>query len=809
MRTLFAAVLLCLSATAQETYKKPPKEILDVLHAPPTPSESLSPTRDVIILREALAYPPIADVAQPMLRLAGLRINPRTNGQHAFADSTGLVLQSIAGGAEIRVTLPPSPRISHLAWSPDGAHFAFLQTTRTGIELWIGDRAGHTRRLATNIKAVAARPLEWMPDSRTVIAHMVPAGRGAPPALPPIPAGPDVQESAGKAAGTGTFEDLLQNPHDETLYEYYATAQLALVPIAGGPAAPLGKPAIFETTTPSPDGKHLLVTRIHRPFSYVYTHTSFPQEIEIWNTSGRLVHRVASVPLADSVPLDGVSTGPRHCAWKPTEPATLVWVEALDGGDPRRKAQFRDRVLALKAPFTAEPVEVARVEHRFTNLQWMENGMAVLSETERARRWTRSWLLDGGTPRELFSRSTGDRYHDPGRFVHRGRTFDVGAPQQRGSEAGAEPTPILVSAGAVFLIGLGSSPDGDRPFVDRLDLKTLKIERLFRSAANGYEVPLAILNPEGPELLTRRESPSDPPNYFVRKRDSLRALTHFPDHTPQLRKITAQLVKYKRADGVQCSFTLYLPPDYKPGTRLPTVVWAYPREYNDPDTAGQVAGSAQRFTAIRGYSHLFFLLRGYAILDNATMPVVGDFKTANDTYVDQIVMSAKAAIDKAVEMGVTDRDRVGVGGHSYGAFMTANLLAHCDLFRAGIARSGAYNRTLTPFGFQSERRTFWEAEDIYLKMSPFVYADKIKAPILLVHGEADNNMGTFPIQSERMYTAIRGNGGTVRLVMLPAESHAYSARESVEHVLYEMISWFDRYVKDPAPRSLTHTSDDR
>jgi dipeptidyl aminopeptidase/acylaminoacyl peptidase len=507
--------------------------------------------------------------------------------------------------------------------------------------------------------------------------------------------------------------------------------------------------------------------------------------VEVWDTAGRLVHKVASQPLHDSLPLDGVAPGPRHYAWKPVGPATLVWAESLDGGDPHKKVPFRDRILTLPAPFTGEPVEVAKLEHRFSSIEWMENGMGVVVESNRPRRWVRTFLLDGAHSREFSSRSTGDRYKNPGAFVKE---------ERRGA--------ILVSGNAAFLIGEGSSPEGDRPFLDRLNLETLQTERLFRSPSDSYELPVAVLDAAAPTFLTRRESPAAPPNYFVHEADTARALTHFPDPAPRLRGIIAQLVTYKRADGVRCSFTLYLPPGYREGTRLPTVLWAYPREYNDPETAGQVAGSSQRFTAIRGYSHLFFLLRGYAVLDGATMPVVGESRTANNTYIEQIVMSAKAAIEKAVAMGVTDPDRVGVGGHSYGAFMTANLLAHSDLFRAGIARSGAYNRTLTPFGFQSERRTLWDASEIYLKMSPFLFANKIKEPILLVHGEADNNMGTFPIQSERMYQAIRGNGGTVRLVMLPGESHGYAARESVEHVLYEMLSWFDRYVKDAGPRSL-------
>ncbi|HEX5889923.1 MAG TPA: prolyl oligopeptidase family serine peptidase, partial [Pyrinomonadaceae bacterium] len=358
----------------------------------------------------------------------------------------------------------------------------------------------------------------------------------------------------------------------------------------------------------------------------------------------------------------------------------------------------------------------------------------------------------------------------------------------------------------IFLSGAGASPEGDRPFLDGFNLQTLKANRLFRSEANSYESFVALLNDDGTQFITRRETPTEAPNYFVRfsgdaATTAPRALTKFPDPMPQLRGIKKQLVTYKRADGVQCSFTLYLPPNYKEGTRLPTVVWAYPLEFNDASTAGQITGSTQRATSITGPSHLFFLLEGYAILDNATMPVVGTPETVNNTYVEQIVMSAKAAIDKAVEMGVTDPERVGVGGHSYGAFMTANLLAHSDLFRAGIARSGAYNRTLTPFGFQSERRTLWEAPELYLKVSPFMVSQKINEPMLMIHGEADDNTGTFPIQSERMYQAMKGHGGTVRLVMLPHEAHGYAGRESIEHVLYEMLSWFDRYVKNAPTKS--------
>lgn len=783
-------------AWGQFPYQKPPKEILDVLHAPAPPQVLVSPTRTHMLLMDWLRYPPIGELAQPMLRLAGHRINPNTNGPHNPRYFTAFTLKRLPGGEELRIAVPANPRLGMPEFSPDGKFLAFTQTTASSIELWVADTAtGRARRLpGVVVNAAEVDEFRWMPDSRMLLVRLVPAGRGNPPTPPAVPVGPNVQESYGKGAPVWTYQDLLRNPHDELLYDYYFTAQLALVDVTSGKIQLVGKPDIFQVVLPSPDGKYLLITRIHRPYSYLYPDRNFPREIEVWERSGKLIHKVASLPLADAVPTDGVPTGPRQCAWRPTEPASLVWIEALDEGDPRKSVPHRDRVMMLKAPFAGPPLELMRTEHRAMNLQWGEKGgLLLVTDYQRERRWVRTFLLNADAPsqpRVLWSRDIRDRYGDPG------------APLLRTLPNGYR---VLHQSGDwIFLAGQGATPQGDRPFLDRFDLNTGKTERLFRSAADCYETVVALADDAGTLVLTRRESPSEPPNYFLRKLSGEAApvaLTRFPDPTPQLRQIRKQLVTYKRADGVQLSFTLYLPPGYKPGTRLPTIVWAYPLEYNDPATAGQVVGSPQRFTTILGASHLFLLLRGYAILDNATMPVVGDFRTVNDTYIEQIVASAKAAIDKAVELGVTDPDRVGVGGHSYGAFMTANLLAHSDLFRAGVARSGAYNRTLTPFGFQSERRTFWEAPELYMKVSPFAHAHKINEPILLIHGEADNNAGTFPIQSERMYQAIRGNGGMVRLVMLPYESHGYAARESIEHVLYEMVAWFDKYVKNAPPRS--------
>jgi dipeptidyl aminopeptidase/acylaminoacyl peptidase len=464
----------------------------------------------------------------------------------------------------------------------------------------------------------------------------------------------------------------------------------------------------------------------------------------------------------------------------------VVWVEALDGGDPKAKVPARDRVLGLRAPFTGEPTELAKTEFRFSNVMFTETGVPVLTESDRATRVTRTWVFDqGNVPRKLWERKQQDRYSDPGTPVMR-------------PGKGA----ILQAGDAIYLSGNGASPQGDRPFLDRLNLKTFATERVFQADERSYETVASLLSDDGKRLLTRWETKTDYPNHYVRDlaAGTKTALTQFKDPAPQLTGIQKQLVTYDRKDGVKLSATVYLPPDYKPGTRLPFVLWAYPAEFTDAATASQVVGSPNRFTTISGASHLFFLTQGYGVMDNPTMPIVGPGETANDTYVEQLVASAEAAVNKLVDMGVADRDRIGVAGHSYGAFMTANLLAHSRLFRAGAARSGAYNRTLTPFGFQNEQRTFWEVPQIYGNMSPFFYAHRIEDPILLIHGEADNNSGTFPVQSERFYMALKGNGKTVRYVTLPLESHGYASRESNQHVLYEWITWFDKYVKNAKPR---------
>jgi dipeptidyl aminopeptidase/acylaminoacyl peptidase len=785
---------------AQGSYKQPPKEIMDVLNTPAIPSTSISPTRDKIAVLTPVRYPPIADLAQPMLRLAGTRVNPNTNGPHLQFYSVNLRFKNVSDGKETEVALPPGAKVTGLNWAPDGKHASFGNVTGTGVELWIVDTAtGKANRVKNVYVNTAFGGFDWE-NSNELTANLVPTGRGPAPAFQNlVPNEPNIQETTGRRGALATFQDLLKTPNDEKLYEYYATSQLAVIDVTGK-VRTVGQPAIFADASFSPDGKYVYVSRTVRPYSYLVPAGRFPKQVEVWDATGKVVQKFADVPLQDNIVSGGVQTGPRGVSWIPVEPATLMWTEALDGGNPRTKVPARDKIMKLSAPFNGTASEMFRTEHRFQGRAFGErDGLMIYYDFNRDTQKRRMFVTDYRNPsnaKQVFDLNVNDRYADIGQPITKTLPNGVTVVRQNGDE--------------IFLSGTGATPQGDRPFFRRMNLKTLKVEDIFRSGAEEYETFAGMIDDNGMNFFTRKETVADPPNLFsytagpktdgVAQLYSKKQITDFKDSAPQLRGITKQLVKYKRADGVDLTATLYLPPGYKEGSRLPTIVWAYPESYTDAGVAGQVSGSTNRFTQIGGISHLFLLLEGYAVLDNASMPIVGTPQTKNDTFIKQIVESAQAAIDKAVEMGVTDRDRVGVGGHSYGAFMTANLLAHSDLFRAGVARSGAYNRTLTPFGFQDEERNFWEATKIYTEVSPFFYANKINEPILLIHGEADNNQGTFPIQSERLFAAIQGNGGTARLVMLPFEAHGYSAKESTEHTLYEMVNWFDKYVKNAKPR---------
>jgi dipeptidyl aminopeptidase/acylaminoacyl peptidase len=790
-----------LRAQVDTPYRKPTPALAALVDAPAAPGVSISPDRSTLLILERTEAPSIAELAQPELRLAGIRINPATNSPSRPFTYTGMVLKSTAGGPERRVTgLPPDARIGSFAWSPGSKHIAFTVIRNNGLELWLALPANaRARRLMPPVlNGVLNEPFAWLDDT-TLAVLRVPTGRGPVPAAPRLPTGPVVQENLGKKAPSPTYEDLLADAHDEALFEHYGTAELTILPINGKPAS-LGLRAMITGVTPSPDGKHLIVESIHRPFSYLVTLARFPKYTDVIDRTGKQEYRVADLPLYEASDLGSgsVRAGPRQVGWRGDQPATLSWVRALDRSETttenNKPPRERDAWFTFAAPFAGEPVEQQRFEYRVTGVSWGDDALALVTESWQRTRLVRTWKVAPATPgakRELlFERSSQDRYGDPGR------------PVTMRNAAGRVVLQRNADGTKIYLSGLGASSDGDRPFLDEFDLTTKETRRLWRSAPPVYEEFITFLDSSLKRAITQRQSPTEPENYYVRTLEdgTIKALTNVPNPYPQFAGVKKELIRYKRADGVSLSGTLYLPPGYTPDQGpLPTLLWAYPREFLAAETAEQItaSGTPEKFVRLSVTGPLPFLLAGYAVLNDPTMPIIAAAKgkQPNDTYVDQLVSNAQAAIDELVRRGVTDPKRVAVGGHSYGAFMTANLLAHSRLFRAGIARSGAYNRTLTPYGFQSETRSFWQAPEVYAAMSPFNFADKIKDPILLIHGEADNNSGTFPIQSERFYNALKGQGATTRFVLLPHEAHGYRARENLLHMLWETECWLDAYVK--------------
>ncbi|MBA3557050.1 MAG: S9 family peptidase [Gemmatimonadaceae bacterium] len=790
-----AALVPHLVLEAQEPYKQPPDPIAQILDADPRPAVSLSPDRAWLLMMERNSLPTIAEVAAPELRLGGSRIDPRSNAGSRQASFKALRLRSVHGSIERTIKTPAGARITGVLWSPDSRSIAFTIGEDSAVTLWLAEATSGQARSLTPAKLNGATgfPCAWV-DSSQLACLMIVANRGDAPLASGTPKGPVVQQSMGRSAANRTYQDLLSNPADEATFEHFFTSQVVLVSKTGE-VTPVGSPGIHVSASPSPDGRYLLMHTLHRPFSYVVPMSEFPTRIEVWNMSGVVVKQLADLPLQEEVgtAFDAVAKGPRNVSWRADAPATIVWTEALDEGNPSREVAKRDRLQVLAAPFTDAPTVVMDVGTRIRAVRWARSDLALVDEfwwkTRKVKTWAVNPARPSAEPRLVFDRLSEDRYGDPGSFV-----MTVGP-------LGTRVLLTTANGRSAYLAGSGASAKGDVPFLDRMDLASGKTERLWQSASPYYEEIVALLDPNGRQVLTLRESVNDAPNYFVRdvRGGKFVRLTNIKDPAPQLGGIAPQLITYKRADGVQLSAKLYLPPNYdKSKGRLPFFFWAYPQEFKTAAAAAQIQGSPYRFVRPAGASHLLLLTQGYGVLDGPTMPIVGEGdKEPNDTYVEQLVGSAKAAVDKVVELGVADRQRIGVGGHSYGAFMTANLLAHSDIFRAGIARSGAYNRTLTPFGFQAEERPFWRAREIYASMSPFFFADKINEPILLIHGGADDNSGTFPVQSERMYAALAGNGATVRYVVLPAEAHGYRARESVGHTLWEMVTWLDTHVKNP------------
>lgn len=783
----------------KSTYQRPPEHLASLFEAAETPIVSVNRQSTFMLLLERSGMPPISEVAQPELRLAGLRINPAINGQSRVTTYVGLLFKNLNTLEEKRVTgLPNDIAIDNVSWSPDGEKIAFTINQPNGLELWYADTKTFSAKKLTEALVndiYGGNPYNWYANSSGMLVKMVDKNRGKAPVAPLAPEGPVIQSNTGGEAPVRTYQDLLKNAFDENLFEYYATSILTKVDLAGNQTA-LSAPGMYTYAQLSPDNNYMIVSYLKRPFSYIVPFNRFPMNFEVWNANGQKVYTIYEVPLTEGLPkgFDAVRTGPRSITWRADVASTLAWVEAQDGGDPNKTADFRDQIFFLPSPFNVTKIEGPKLKLRFAGFEWLNEKVALVYEGDwKTRRSVTSMYapdnLKAGLT-EIFNLNSEDAYANPGDFQSTYNAF-------------GQPVLLTPDNGkTLYLIGMGASKDGNKPFIDEFNVATKKSKRLWQSKAPFYEIAWDIVDLKKSLAIVRRESKDQNPNFYLvdfKKGKDVKTLTSFPHPYPQLKDVKSELIHYQRADGVKLTGKLYLPAGYnkeKDG-RLPVLMWAYPQEFKSADAAGQVQGSPYEFMRLSPHSPLYWVADGYAVLDDPAFPIIGEGdKEPNDTYITQLVACAEAAIKALDTMGVGDPKRVAVGGHSYGAFMTANLLTHSNLFAAGIARSGAYNRTLTPFGFQSEERTFWEAKETYNEMSPFNYAEKINTPILLIHGEADNNSGTFPIQTERYYAALKGNGKVVRYVVLPYESHGYRAKESLLHMAWEMTEWMNKYVKN-------------
>ncbi|MBN1650439.1 MAG: prolyl oligopeptidase family serine peptidase, partial [Bacteroidales bacterium] len=727
------------------------------------------------------------------------RINPKNNGSSRDRYSENLLLKNVASGEEFAIQgLPKNPQIGNISWSPDYSKIAFTNTLAKTIELWVLDIASKTATRLSNggINGLFRGAFEWSADGQSLLCLFVNPDRGEMPDVDETPTGPVIQENMGKRAPSRTYQDLLKNGTDAALFDYFASSVLVRVKLDGSTET-LSEPAIISGFNYSPNGEYILVSTIEKPYSYLVPYYRFPAKLDLLDKNGKFIKTIQKLPLIEEMPqgFDAAESGPRRVSWRNDKPAQLYWVEALDGGDPRNEVEFRDAVYTADYPFDLNVKKhLVSTINRFAGIRWGNNEIAIAYDRWRKNRNEKVYLInpsiDNQNPTILFDQSSEDLYNDPGNFVSVENEF-------------GKSVLLITKNKYLYLDGEGYSPEGNRPFIDRFDIKKKTTTRLWRAdGKETYETIVDVLDINKGLLITNIQSETQNPQFYIRnitKKIAPKQITNFPNPYESLSGVSKEFVKYKRADGVDLSATLYLPEGYnkeKDGP-LPLLMWAYPREYKDPSTAGMVRTSPHRFIRVNYGSPIFWVKRGFAIMENAEFPIIGEGdEEPNDTFVKQLVANAKAAIDYGVERGVVDPERCAVGGHSYGAFMTANLLSHSDLFAAGIARSGAYNRTLTPFGFQSEERTYWQAPEIYNAMGPFMHADKMKTPLLLIHGVADNNSGTFPLQSERYYNALKGHGATVRLVMLPAEMHGYVAKESIMHMLWETDQWLMKYVKN-------------
>ncbi|GAA5028673.1 hypothetical protein GCM10011506_14170 [Marivirga lumbricoides] len=793
-------LLLATFAKAQESlkYQKPPTEILELVEAPLAPSVLIDKKGENVILLFRDPYKSIAELSEQELRLGGLRINPKTNIGSRTTYYNNIKTKKALKPSNTEVKgLPENPRLANFNWSPDQQKIAFTHTTDKGVQVWVLDiKTSSAKKLTDEIvNANMGNPLEWQKDNSGLFVTTLPADRKELiNTEEAIPDGPIISVSKGEKAQNRTYQDLLSNPNDEFNFQQLALSELKLLSLEGN-LKPFLPTAMYSDVSVSPDGKYVMVEKIKKPFSYLVPYYRFPSETNVYDQSGKLVNKVMDVPLQEVLPQGfmAVRTGRRSMNWRSDKPATLIYAEALDEGDPEKEVPYRDEIFELDAPFKGEGQPMFKTINRFSYVQWGTEDIAVAHDYWWNTRNTKSYVFNPSDnsqkPKVIVDRSYQDNYSDPGYFVTTKNEFNE--------------TILVINNGNSYLMGDGYSEKGQFPFVDELNLKNLKKKRLYQSSyTDKLENLYSGIDMKKGEILVRIESQNEYPNYYIRninKKEDLKQVTAFDNPFKSMQDVHKEIITYKREDGLSLDGTLYLPVGYDKQNKekKPMIMWAYPREYKDKNSAGQNTSNPNKFIYPYYGSPVYWVTQGYVVLDNAAFPIVGEGEEEpNDSFRKQLVDNAKAAIDAVDALGYIDREKVAVGGHSYGAFMVANLLSHSDLFAAGIARSGAYNRTLTPFGFQSEERTYWDSPETYYNMSPFMHADKMKTPLLLIHGVADNNSGTYPLQSERYFNALKGLGATARLVMLPKESHGYSAKESILHMLWEQHEWLEKYVKN-------------
>jgi dipeptidyl aminopeptidase/acylaminoacyl peptidase len=795
--SLLLLFFLAINVVAQDAvnYQLPPKDIMDLALAKPTPTVSVDSKGQWMLLIERNTYPLVDELGQPEVRVAGLRINPANFSLSRQNYINNFTLKNIASGKEYKISgLPANMLANAVSWSPNEKKFAVTISTGSQVDLYVVDiatqKAYKVNKTALNVVLGAA--FSWL-DDHTLLYKTIIKPASAMPKRPITPKGPTVQESYGSAAPRPTFQDMIKSPYDEALFEFFTTAQL--VKNVNGVETKINQPAIYTSVSPSPDKKYWLVRTINKPFSYVVPANGFNATVAIHDANGKFVKEMAKLPSAETAPAgnDNVADVPRSIEWRDDEAATIVWCKPLDGGLIKNTAEYRDAVYALAAPFTAQPKELFKTKMRYGGTTWGNSSFALVQEVLRSKAQTKLSRLNPSTGEMevLQERSANDAYSNYGNPVSEKNSFNRDV--------------VIPHDGKLLMNNTtGASPKGDLPYISYFDLATKQNEIIWRCKEDEYELVTDVIDRTTLTVITRRETQTEVPNFYMKTLKGFvpgggKQVTNFKNPYPQLEGISVQKVSYKRADGVDLTGNLYLPKGYdvKKDGPLPVLMWAYPREFTNARDAAQVRGSKNQFTRISWGSPIFWVTQGYAVLDNAEMPIVATSadKKPNDDFIDQLKLNARAAIDKLAAMGVGDSTRVAVGGHSYGAFMTAHLLSHTNWFKAGIARSGAYNRTLTPFSFQNEDRTYWQAPQLYFDMSPFSYAHKIKTPILLVHGDTDDNTGTYPIQSERMFQALKGNGGNVRYVSLPYEAHGYRGKENILHLLWEEHMWLEKYVK--------------